>query len=34
VPQSIEFMDFMINVKEDIISNYGKLLLIDLIDFL
>jgi len=34
VLQSIEFMDFMINEKEDIILNYGKLLLIDLIDFL
>ena len=25
VPASIEFMDFMMNVKEDITLNYGKL---------
>ena len=25
VPASIEFMDFMINVKEDTTLNYGKL---------
>jgi hypothetical protein len=29
----IEFMVFMMNVKEDIISNYGRLLLIVLIVF-
>ena len=25
VPASIEFMDFMVSVKEDITLNYGKL---------
>ncbi len=31
VPQLIEYMDFMMNVKEDIVLNYGKIFVIVLI---
>ena len=33
VPQLIEYMDFLMNVKEDIVLNYGKHLQIVLIAF-
>ena len=31
VPQLIEYMDFMMYVKEDIVLNYGKIFVIVLI---
>ena len=31
VPQLIEYMDFMMNVKGDIVLNYGKIFVIVLI---
>ena len=31
VPQLIEYMDFMMNVKEGIVLNYGKIFVIVLI---